>query len=414
MWCIHGQALHLALCDVTLMSSVTWSAASNESLIGPPSEPIHIGEFLGSARDNVACASAAPASPQQVAGGVNPSQDSIVSECNIDDIRSKLSDIFDDPRLYVHARHVHDTSVNTTYDLADRSSSGKRKRKREVVSELEDTPNLIALKDGLANIKLNSWPLPQEAAVFIRGPKNSDINTLTEIKRAKNGSAAAALSAVVTISVYNRLSWSYNFVYRSSQHAVLSSNTLGELYDVIPCTSNELSDESTLDGTFVGYEPGPSKHPGGCVVVIEGTAYGDGLTRTDYASSLVAISDPLTLGSKMHDTPFSSLSLRLNYPYWLLHRGNCEHFLVIDQIRLFHPHDPPTGYPLTSQLTPPLLGNCRACSKVPGVYSIVGDVRLGESPCILCAPCWRNMGMPKGKDAETIMVIPLAKYEFGC
>ena len=85
------------------------------------------------------------------------------------------------------------------------------------------------------------------------------------------------------VSVYNRLTWSYNFVYRSSQHAVLSSNTLGELYNVIPCFSNEFSDESTMDEEIVGYESGPSKHPSGRVVVIEGTAYGDGLTETDYA-----------------------------------------------------------------------------------------------------------------------------------
>ena len=29
--------------------------------------------------------------------------------------------------------------------------------------------------------KLDGYRLPQEAAAFIRGPKNSDINTLTEI-----------------------------------------------------------------------------------------------------------------------------------------------------------------------------------------------------------------------------------------
>jgi len=256
--------------------------------------------------------------------------------------------------------------------------------------------------------------LPQEAAVFIRGPKNSDINTLTEIKQAKNGSTPDPHPAVVTVSVYNRLTWSYNFVYRSSQHVVLSSNTLGELYNVIPCPSKELPDESTVDGLLVGYESGPSKYPGGYVVVIEGTAYGEGLTENDYASKLVAhTSKPLAIGSKTHETPFSSLSLRLNHPYWLVHHGNCEHFLVVDQIRLLHPHDPPSGYPLTTHITPPLLGNCRACSKVPAVYSIVGDIRLGESPCILCAPCWRNMGMPKDNEAEPIMVISLPKYEFG-
>ncbi|KAH9960424.1 snRNA-activating protein of 50kDa MW C terminal-domain-containing protein [Russula dissimulans] len=400
------------------MGSVTWSAASHESLIGPPSELINIADFLRSARNSGAYPFAAPDAPQQIVEGVDHQpQDSILSECRVDDISSKLCDVFNDPRLYVHARHVHDASVNTAYDLADRNTTVKRKRKREVVSDLEDTPNLMSLKGSLADIKLQSWPLPQEAAVFIRGPKNSDINTLTEIKHAKDGSAAAANPAVVTVSVYTRLSWSYNFVYRSSQHAVLSSNTIGQLYDVLHCPSNELPDESTVDESFVGYEPGPSKRPSGCVVVIEGTAYGGGLsqTRTLVDSPFSKfIPNPLTICPQMHDTLFSSLSLRLNEPYWLVHHGNCEHFLVVDQIRLFHSHDIPSGYPLTLQLTPPLIGNCRGCSKVPGVYSIVGDMRLCESPCVLCAPCWRNMGMPKDAEAEAIIVIPLPKYDFGC
>jgi hypothetical protein len=71
---------------------------------------------------------------------------------------SKLTDIFNDLRLYVHARHAHDTSVNDIYDLAERKTAGRRKRKREVVSELEDTLNLITLKEDLAAIKLRSWP----------------------------------------------------------------------------------------------------------------------------------------------------------------------------------------------------------------------------------------------------------------
>lgn len=37
--------------------------------------------------------------------------------------------------------------------------------------------------------------------------------------------------------------------------------------------------------------------------------------------------------TSMHDTPFSALSLRLHEPYWLLHQGSCEHFVVLDEIR---------------------------------------------------------------------------------
>jgi hypothetical protein len=82
-------------------------------------------------------------------------------------MRSKLTDIFNDPRLYVHTRHAHDTSVNDVYDLAERNTPGRRKRKREVVSESEDTPDLITLKEGLAAIKLRSWPYAPPHLVLI-------------------------------------------------------------------------------------------------------------------------------------------------------------------------------------------------------------------------------------------------------
>lgn len=41
----------------------------------------------------------------------------------------------------------------------------------------------------------------------------------------------------------------------------------------------------------------------------------------------------ISKGSLMHDTPLSSLSPRLRKPYWLLHAGNCEHFLLFEHIR---------------------------------------------------------------------------------
>lgn len=80
---------------------------------------------------------------------------------------------------------------------------------------------------------------------------------------------------------------------------------------------------------------------------------------------------------------------------------------------LIHPSDPKSGYPLTLQITPPTLSLCRACSRVPAVYSIVGDIRLGESPCVLCTTCWRTMGMPLGDQADFIAVVPLPRHELG-
>lgn len=129
----------------------------------------------------------------------------------------------------------------------------------------------------------------------------------------------------------------------------------------------------------------------------------------------------------MRETSFEALSLRINEPYWLLHAGNCEHFVVIDQIRcgtyrfdchdfrifivrLSHKSDPLCGYPLTLQVTPLLLDLCRACGKVPVVWSIVNDGRLGDTPYLICAPCWRDMEEGKG---EGVVVVPLAERRAG-
>jgi len=121
----------------------------------------------------------------------------------------------------------------------------------------------------------------------------------------------------------------------------------------------------------------------------------------------------------MKETKISSLSIRINEPYWLMHSGNCEHFIVFTQIRfepvvvifnvlklsrLVHRSDRRQNYPMTTQISPILMDLCRACNKVPAIWSIVGDIRLGESPCVLCGPCWRQMGE---SEHDTVLVTPL-------
>lgn len=115
--------------------------------------------------------------------------------------------------------------------------------------------------------------------------------------------------------------------------------------------------------------------------------------------------------TSMHDTMLSSLTLRIDEPYWLLHQGNCQHFIVLDQIRLMRASDGnPASYPRTVLMTPVTIPLCRACTKVPATFSIQGDIRLGESPCVLCGPCWKSMGDPS---SERVLVVPLPKHELG-
>lgn len=63
------------------MGSVTWSAATHESLIGPPSELIHIDDFLRGARDSAALPSDHPGHVDDDESIDPVPQDPIASEC---------------------------------------------------------------------------------------------------------------------------------------------------------------------------------------------------------------------------------------------------------------------------------------------------------------------------------------------
>lgn len=183
------------------------------------------------------------------------------------------------------------------------------------------------------------------------------------IKKMTSGStpfmSSSTREACLTISVHNRLSWNQNYLSRASQHMLLASQSLGDLFETIPCTSNEIPEEILEDERILGYDNSEVPNSSGCAIYIEGVVYGDGQSEDDYAKYGLHVSSPKSQGlivrskltklvgnmpadkrppikkgaTSMHETPFSSLSLHLHQPYWLLHQGNCEHFIVVDEIR---------------------------------------------------------------------------------
>ena len=95
--------------------------------------------------------------------------------------------------------------------------------------------------------------------------------------------------ALVFVTVYNRLSWGQKILLRSSQHVLLTSQSLGDLFRAIPCTSKETPEETRDEtGTIVGYKTRRGDDDmtvddgTGAVVCIEDALYGDGQSH-DYA-----------------------------------------------------------------------------------------------------------------------------------
>ncbi|OJA13064.1 hypothetical protein AZE42_01906 [Rhizopogon vesiculosus] len=421
-----------------------------DSHFGPASQPINVSEFLQEANSaGSSLLSGALTNPawEQLS---HEQRDAVEAEvtASISELKSSIEEVWDSPLLSAHVLRQHESTIASVYDQAD--VPGTRKRKRKRLEGSESAPGVPQLQDKLDSVNLTCWGLTAESALCIRAAKNTDYNALDKLKKTGAGvlrtpshkdvgavcssapdslrspspDAPSCPDAIISLTVYNRIPYLPSCLARSSQHAVLSTQTLDDLLRVIPCASSNLPVEKLdAEGDVSGYsidDQGVEQHSG-CLFCIEGLLYGDRRDNTDYAEKLMSHLQKLpeekrpqikAAATSTSETTFNALTLRLHQPYWLLHQGNCEHFIVLDQIRhacFVSNFDPLSGYPLMLHLTPTLLDLCRACSKVPAVYSVVGDMRLGESPCLLCAPCWRTMGLPP-KNYEGMMVIPLVKH----
>lgn len=91
--------------------------------------------------------------------------------------------------------------------------------------------------------------------------------------------------AIITFTNYSRPDSYPHALRRYSSHAVLSTQTLGHIYDAIPCRHKNMPHEYTDDNGLLQYETyDPSDAPPrGYVICIEETLHGDGLSNPDYA-----------------------------------------------------------------------------------------------------------------------------------
>ena len=227
----------------------------------------------------------------------------------MDDLKTSLEDVLNNPRLAAHVLKNHELTVNAIHESAD--TSGKRKRRRMNLPEPAlEHPEVTALQRKLDAVKLKSWPFLLDSAAFLRGPRFTDLNPFTEpVRRQKPPAAgrwffsveayfcsrqkptsapnAVIVSsndvAVLTMTVYYRLPYRLTAVARSSQHAALSSQSLGDLVNCIPCVSNEMPEEVYEDDELIGYDPKIIQKNTGAVVLIEGVLYGDDEGEQDYA-----------------------------------------------------------------------------------------------------------------------------------
>ncbi|KAF8517647.1 snRNA-activating protein of 50kDa MW C terminal-domain-containing protein [Gautieria morchelliformis] len=424
----------------------TWS---EDLHFGPPSEPVHIQKFIDEAEQlsrrglspwlDVGTQSTSGNDAYDAITGwkdwkelSDQARVSVEADCKLDDIKSPPNAVL---RSQGQASYLQRTHAAALGDItAPETKKGKDKKPA-------NETGLEPLKRAIEETPLKMWRSP-----YIRTGHVSDQNALLTPQLKHRGATPTLTHEVlITLTAYTKNTWyPYGFV-RTCQHVLSSGCTLTDLWGCISCDLRgdgrmphevfEYADDDMLyDGAqrkarVVGYEfgDGESDHDS-AVIVIEGTAYCDGRGSPNYVDKLLshletfkpppldsAASHPLPLGPyerpkrstplqkgpPFHAVPLRSLTLRVNEPYWIMHRGGCEHWFVVDQIRnpsssyrLQNPRDPSSGYPIATQRTPSSHALCRICSRVPATVSIINDVRLGESPALLCQPCWKLFGEP--------------------
>ena len=109
-----------------------------------------------------------------------------------------------------------------------------------------------------------------------------------------------------------------------------------------------------------------------------------------HAGSLARGLEPVSLVGDMSTTRFMDLQLHLGLPYVFIHQGSCEHLIIIEQIRLFHPGDDPriVNYPRQVFRGGPRRLACSICSDKLARWITFNDEEAPSSPCMFCFECF--------------------------
>ena len=167
---------------------------------------------------------------------------------------------------------------------------------------------------------------------------------------------------------------------KAQEFLVLGSQPLHVLKDSIYCLSNHtLGGAQRKSGFFL----------------IENTFYSDMRhpQNVDYASYLLD-SDPLAssrfMQQKMEETRFQDLVLSVGTPYLYVHQGDCQHTIVVTEIRQVQSYDCrfQSAYPLQVFQCKIRRKKCRICDIFASRYVTYNDKLAPDNPCFFCDNCY--------------------------
>ncbi|KAI4903750.1 hypothetical protein NFI96_023329 [Prochilodus magdalenae] len=212
--------------------------------------------------------------------------------------------------------------------------------------------------------------------------------------------------------VYPVLFERFKYVRAYQTLHVLGSQKLTELRDAIFCVSDlqvfgEFSNTPDMVPLFISKD-----HYKSAFFFFEGTFFNDmrfpecrDISRT--TREWTKKTDfPDFASAKMEDTTFYDLKMKVGYPYLYCHQGDCEHVVILTDIRLAHKDDCLDAklYPLLTHKHRVVTRKCCVCHLYISRWITTNDALAPMDPCLFCDQCFRKFHYDEdGNKIELIM-----------
>ncbi|KAM9792994.1 snRNA-activating protein complex subunit 3 [Neosynchiropus ocellatus] len=205
---------------------------------------------------------------------------------------------------------------------------------------------------------------------------------------------------LLTVNVYHKgFGEKFAIVRPHTCFLVMGSHTLTDLRDAICCVSDiqvcgEFSSTPDVAPDFISKDLFKS-----AFFFFEGVFYNDmrfpecqdiSATTIEWAKSH---NFPEFQQAKMEDTRFLDLKVKVGYPYLYCHQGDCEHLVIITDVRLLHMNDclDKQQYPLVIHKHRAVTQKCAVCYTFIGRWYTTKDQFAPSDPCIFCDKCFRML-----------------------
>lgn len=178
---------------------------------------------------------------------------------------------------------------------------------------------------------------------------------------------------------------------------VLGSQRLSDLRDAICCVSDlqvfgEFSNTPDMVPQFISKD-----HYKSAFFFFNGTFFNDtrfpecqdiSMTTQEWARTR---DFPDFKTAKMEDTSFYDLKMKVGFPYLYTHQGDCEHVVILTDVRLVHQDDclDLKLYPLITHKHRVVTRKCSVCHLYISRWMTTSDALAPTDPCLFCDQCFR-------------------------